>query len=63
MIIVPSLMSHALCPLDVSYFKPLKIMFKKEKDETMAREKKMNHSKLHLLDGQNLRPIPNQTYH
>ncbi len=32
-------MPHALYPLDVSYFKHLKITFKKGKDETMARKK------------------------
>jgi len=35
MITLPSHTSHALQPLDVSYFKPFKFAFKKERDESM----------------------------
>jgi hypothetical protein len=36
MVTLLSHMSHALRPLNVTYFKPFKNVFKKEKDATMA---------------------------
>jgi hypothetical protein len=39
MITLPSHTSHALQPLDVSYFTPFKIALKKERDVAMAKNK------------------------
>jgi hypothetical protein len=36
MVTLPSHMSHALQPLNVTCFKPFKNVFKKQKDATMA---------------------------
>jgi hypothetical protein len=43
MITFPSHTSHVLQPLDVSYFRPFKYAFRKEKDESMFRN---NHREL-----------------
>jgi hypothetical protein len=43
MITLHSQKSHALQPLDVAWFKPFKIVFKKERDTTMV---KRNYIKL-----------------
>ncbi len=46
MITLPLCKSHAFQPLDVIWFKPFKIAFRKEKDTTMVRR---NYTKLYKI--------------
>jgi hypothetical protein len=47
MLTLPTHTSHVLHPLDVTYFKPFKTDFKKEKDFAMAKKTILNQTKLH----------------
>jgi len=48
MLTLPSHTSHTLQPLDVSCFKPFKIVFKKEKDGAMAKNNYIESNKITL---------------